>query len=249
VIVLLFEEMFRKLERELLEENEKKKLLNVYTRLDRELGFHHKMTLICAYKLIEAGYTPKVEWWINKEEYRSKLDYEKLICDIFASKKDETIVIEVETKYYFDPRRIVLDPYQNYRGLTRIVGKGTKESHEYYEYKNKIPLRIPKTLIDKPDERNIDDINFLKKIVKKGTKESHEYYEYKNKIPLRIPKTLIDKPDERNIDDINFLKKIVDKEYRKPKIPLDKIMKAKIDFIYVVDLDECEAEKIYLQKI
>jgi hypothetical protein len=223
VIVLLFEEMFRKLERELLEENEKKKLLNIYTRLDRELGFHHKMTLICAYKLIEAGYTPKVEWWINKEEYRSKLDYEKLICDIFASKKDETIVIEVETKYYFDPRRIVLDPYQNYRGLTRIVGKIARYSH----YSDEFGLAV----------------------IKKGTKESHEYDEYKNKIPLRIPKTLIDKPDERNIDDINFLKKIVDKEYRKPKIPLDKIMKAKIDFIYVVDLDECEAEKIYLQKI
>lgn len=86
---------------------------------------HSLMEILCASKLINAGYEVDVEFKVSQS----------LICDIFATKGDGSLIVEVETG--FVPPEHALDP--NIYTVARIVSKISR----YSSYANKFSLGAP----------------------------------------------------------------------------------------------------------
>ncbi|MEM2915298.1 MAG: hypothetical protein QXH91_07865 [Candidatus Bathyarchaeia archaeon] len=86
---------------------------------------HSLMEILCANNLIRAGYEVEVEWKLSQS----------LVCDIFATKGEGSLIVEVETG--FVPPEHALDP--NTYTAARIVSKISR----YSPYANKFSLGVP----------------------------------------------------------------------------------------------------------
>jgi len=211
---------FEKLENDLLNEPDRNELRKAYNRLDKVL-VHQKMTLICLKKIIEDNYiNTNVELLLNK--------IPTLTCDIFgkSEKGKRSTIIEIETGYYLDSNNdITVNNFHNYQGLPRIDAKISRYSH----YADEFGLGVLKKHSKTYDSQHADIV--------------------KRKTLLKISRAFTLPPYERNKDEIDKIKEKLDKSYKRPKIERNLIENAKIDFVYVVDLDNCDAQKIYLNQL
>jgi hypothetical protein len=115
---------------------------------------HSVMELVCAKPLILRGYDVKVEHHVD----------EALTCDLYATKGDGSLIVEVETG--FVPPEHALDPGTYL--LARIASKITR----YSNYTNKFALglpphyvaQLPDVLMNTPRERTLEDLKAVKSI-------------------------------------------------------------------------------------
>ena len=113
---------------------------------------HSVLELICASNLIARGYTVEVEQKIS----------DILVCDIFAKKGNDTIIIEIETG--FTPPEHALDTVDYY--ATRIMSKIARYSQFCSTFSLAVPviglLPIQKLFLTSPDERDESDVKKVK---------------------------------------------------------------------------------------
>jgi hypothetical protein len=112
------------------------------------------MELICAKHLIKYGYHVDVEKQLTHS----------LVCDVFATKGDGQVIIEIETG--FMPPEHALDPLSYY--VSRIAGKISRYSKHASEFIMATPgvnlLPIPVIFSEPPRGRSIEDIKKLKSL-------------------------------------------------------------------------------------
>lgn len=115
---------------------------------------HSVMEVVAAAYLISDGWEVEVEKPVGRD----------LVCDLYAVRDGETLIIEVETGYV--PPENALDPISYWDA--RVVGKAARYSHYASQFKFAIPpyhiLRIP-TLYEKPlRERAVEEAVEIKKL-------------------------------------------------------------------------------------
>lgn len=145
---------------------------------------HSIMELICSKYLIEKGWDVDIEVPLD----------EKLICDIYARKNGERVIVEVETGYV-SPENAV-DPISYWEA--RVVGKAAR----YSKYADKFGFGVPPYHI------------------------------------LKFPELFLKLPEKRSLDEAFKVKILCDQYYKNPPIEIEEIMKAKIDFIYIINVDK-----------
>jgi hypothetical protein len=115
---------------------------------------HSVMELICAMHLIRYGYRVDVEKQLT----------DTLVCDVFATKGDGQVIIEIETG--FMPPEHALDPFSYY--VSRIVSKISRYSKHATEFIMATPgvnlLPIPVLLSAPPTYRNSHAVRQLKSL-------------------------------------------------------------------------------------
>jgi hypothetical protein len=115
---------------------------------------HSVMELVCAKPLILKGYEVEVEYQLDGA----------LTCDLYATKGDGSLVVEIETG--FIPPEHALDP-STYL-FARIASKITRYSNYAGKFALGVPphyvLPIPKVLLTPPRDRTLEELNTLKNI-------------------------------------------------------------------------------------
>lgn len=129
----------------------KDRLIALYKRNIVKIN-HSVMELICARHLIQYGYLVDVEKQLT----------ETLVCDVFATKGDGQVVIEIETG--FMPPEHALDPVSYY--VSRIASKISRYSKYASEFIMATPgvnlLPIPILFSTPPRYRDLEDVKHLK---------------------------------------------------------------------------------------
>jgi hypothetical protein len=115
---------------------------------------HSVMELVCAKQLISKGYDVEVEYQLDGA----------LTCDLYATKGDGSLVVEIETG--FIPPEHALDP-STYL-FARIASKITRYSNYAGRFALGVPphyvLPIPKVLSIQPRDRTSEELKTLKNI-------------------------------------------------------------------------------------
>lgn len=131
----------------------KDRLISLYKRNIVKIN-HSVMELICANHLIRYGYHVDVEKQLT----------DSLVCDVFATKGDGQVLIEIETG--FMPPEHALDPLSYY--VSRIAGKISRYSKHAGEFIMATPavnlLPIPVIFSEPPRSRAFEDIKRLKSL-------------------------------------------------------------------------------------
>lgn len=131
----------------------KDRLISLYKRNIVKIN-HSVMELICANHLIKYGYHVDVEKQLT----------DSLVCDVFATKGDGQVIIEIETG--FMPPEHALDPLSYY--VSRIAGKISRYSKHASEFIMATPgvnlLPIPVIFSEPPRARALEDIKTLKSL-------------------------------------------------------------------------------------
>jgi len=113
---------------------------------------HSIMEAICAWHLATQGYEVDVEYKLG----------ESLVCDVYAARDGETLIVEVETGYV--PPENALDPIA-YR-YTRIAAKIARYSKHAHTFALATPpyhiLQIPPVLAKPPEQRSLQELQRLK---------------------------------------------------------------------------------------
>ena len=108
---------------------------------------HSVMEVVCAAFLISRGWGVEVE---------KPLD-ENLVCDIYAVRDGETLIVEIETGYV--PPENALDPVTYWDA--RVISKAARYSHYASSFKFGVPpyhlLRIPEVYSKPPRERSREE--------------------------------------------------------------------------------------------
>ncbi len=131
----------------------KERLIALYKRNIVKIN-HSVMELICAMHLIRYGYHVDVEKQLT----------DSLVCDVFATKGDGQVIIEIETG--FMPPEHALDPFSYY--VSRIASKISRYSKHASEFIMATPgvnlLPIPVLFSSPPRYRNSDEVKQLKSL-------------------------------------------------------------------------------------
>jgi len=113
---------------------------------------HSVLEIICASNLISHEYSVEVEKTIS----------DILVCDVFATRGNETMIIEIETG--FTPPEHALDSVDYYSA--RIISKIARYSHFCTKFALATPviglLPIPKPFLFPPTARTENQINKVK---------------------------------------------------------------------------------------
>jgi hypothetical protein len=131
----------------------KERLIALYKRNIVKIN-HSVMELICAMHLIRYGYHVDVEKQLT----------DSLVCDVFATKGDGQVIVEIETG--FMPPEHALDPFSYY--VSRIASKISRYSKYASEFIMATPgvnlLPIPVLFSTPPRYRNSDEVKQLKSL-------------------------------------------------------------------------------------
>jgi len=166
------------------------KLLKLWD--ERRIKSNHTiMEVVLAYELYKRGFEVDVEKPLGNN----------LVCDIYATKRGEVEIVEIETG--FVPPENCLDPglYRKAREISKIV--------RYSPFADIFAFATPPTHI-----LYIDEL----------------FYRRKNK--RRAKK----------------IKGLLDMYYRNPPISLPEILKAHIEKVYVIDVDECRVMEFSVEE-
>ena len=129
----------------------RQKLIELYEQNLVKIN-HSVLELICAANLIHHGYSVDVEKSIS----------DILVCDLFATKGDGTIIIEIETG--FTPPEHALDTVDYY--TARIISKIARYSKFCSKFSLATPvigiLPIPKLFLFPPNARDKNEISKVK---------------------------------------------------------------------------------------
>lgn len=113
---------------------------------------HSVMELVCAKHLVEKGYEVKIEHPLE----------DSLTCDLYATKGDGSLIVEIETG--FVPPEHALDP-QKYIAA-RIASKIIRYSYHSGKFALGMPphylLQFPATFTRPPRTRKADDLKEIK---------------------------------------------------------------------------------------
>jgi hypothetical protein len=116
---------------------------------------HSVLEIICASNLISHGYT------VNIEKQLSNI----LVCDVFATKGDGTLIMEIETG--FTPPDHALDTIDYY--VARISSKIARYSKHCSKFALATPvvgiLPIPKLFLKPPKDRKPEEVQKIKTLV------------------------------------------------------------------------------------
>jgi len=131
----------------------RQKLIDMYQQNLVKIN-HSVLELICAANLISRDYTVDVEKPIS----------DILVCDVYAEKGNEAIIIEIETG--FTPPDHALDTINYYSA--RIMSKISRYSKYCSKFSLASPvigiLPIPKLFLTPPNARKKDDAKKLKSL-------------------------------------------------------------------------------------
>jgi hypothetical protein len=134
----------------------KDRLIALYKRNIVKIN-HSVMELICARHLIRYGYVVDVEKQLTNS----------LVCDVFATKGDGQVIIEIETG--FMPPEHALDPVSYY--ISRIASKIARYSKHASEFIMATPgvnlLPIPVIFSMPPRVRGLGDVKQVKALCDK----------------------------------------------------------------------------------
>lgn len=116
---------------------------------------HSVLEIICASDLIYHGYTVDIEKQLSNI----------LVCDVFATKGDGTMIMEIETG--FTPPDHALDTIDYY--VARISSKIARYSKHCSKFALATPvvgiLPVPKLFLKPPKDRKPEEIQKLKSLV------------------------------------------------------------------------------------
>jgi hypothetical protein len=168
------------------------RLLDLYRRNLVKIN-HSAMELLCAKKLIEAGYE------LVNVEHPLK---DNLICDIFgkSSAEGKSAIVEIETGF--------VSPEYALQPLTYARARIASKIARYSAFSEKFILGTTPTNV------------------------------------LRIPRAFLVPQHLRTAQDIKEIKGLCDLYYRNPEVSHEEIMKAKIDSIFVIDVDRVRIDEI-----
>ena len=115
---------------------------------------HSVLELICSSELISQGYDVNVEKSVS----------DILVCDLFANKENDTIIVEIETG--FTPPEHALDTVDYY--TARIISKIARYSQHCTKFCLATPivnvLPIPSLFLNPPNTRTDEQITKIKNI-------------------------------------------------------------------------------------
>ncbi|MDE1813288.1 MAG: hypothetical protein KGH87_02250 [Thaumarchaeota archaeon] len=116
---------------------------------------HSVLEIICASNLISRGYTVDIEKQLSNI----------LVCDVFATKGDGTLILEIETG--FTPPDHALDTIDYY--VARISSKIARYSKHCSKFALATPvvgiLPIPKLFLKPPKDRKPEEVQKIKLLV------------------------------------------------------------------------------------
>ncbi|MDE1725081.1 MAG: hypothetical protein KGH76_04195 [Thaumarchaeota archaeon] len=116
---------------------------------------HSVLEIICASNLISHGYTVDIEKQLSSI----------LVCDVFATKGDGTVILEIETG--FTPPDHALDTIDYY--VARIASKIARYSKHCSKFAMATPvvgiLPIPKIFLKPPKDRKPEEVAKIKSLV------------------------------------------------------------------------------------
>ncbi len=116
---------------------------------------HSVLEIICAANLISYGYTVDIEKQLSNI----------LVCDVFATKGDGTLILEIETG--FTPPDHALDTIDYY--VARISSKIARYSKHCSKFALATPvvgiLPIPKIFLKPPKDRKLEEVQKIKSLV------------------------------------------------------------------------------------
>ncbi len=116
---------------------------------------HSVLEIICASSLISHGYTVDIEKQLSNI----------LVCDVFATKGDGTVIMEIETG--FTPPDHALDTIDYY--VARISSKIARYSKHCSKFALATPvvgiLPIPKLFLKPPSDRKPEEVQRIKNLV------------------------------------------------------------------------------------
>ena len=116
---------------------------------------HSVLEIICASNLISQGYTVDIEKQLSSI----------LVCDVFATKGDGTVILEIETG--FTPPDHALDTIDYY--VARISSKIARYSKHCSKFALATPvvgiLPIPKLFLKPPKDRKPEEVKKIKTLV------------------------------------------------------------------------------------
>ncbi|MDE1818119.1 MAG: hypothetical protein KGI19_05910 [Thaumarchaeota archaeon] len=116
---------------------------------------HSVLEIICAANLISHGYTVDIEKQLSNI----------LVCDVFATKGDGTLILEIETG--FTPPDHALDTIDYY--IARISSKIARYSKHCSKFALATPvvgiLPIPKLFLKPPKDRKPEEVQKIKLLV------------------------------------------------------------------------------------
>ncbi len=116
---------------------------------------HSVLEIICAANLISHGYTVDIEKQLSNI----------LVCDVFATKGDGTLILEIETG--FTPPDHALDTIDYY--IARISSKIARYSKHCSKFALATPvvgiLPIPKLFLKPPKDRKPEEVQKIKSLV------------------------------------------------------------------------------------
>lgn len=150
---------------------------------------HSALELVLARALIKRGYEVKVEHRLDKV----------LICDVFGSGEDGSIIVEIETG--FIPPEAALEPSSYAR--SRIASKIAR----YSRFAPKFSL---------------------------GTTPSYV---------LDFPRFFVE-PHARTRAQAEAIKAITDVRYNKPPITVDELLRARLDSVFLIDVDSATTKEL-----
>ncbi|MEX1996305.1 MAG: hypothetical protein WD884_02870 [Nitrosopumilaceae archaeon] len=129
----------------------RERLIELYTQNLVKIN-HSVLEIICASNLISKGYSVDVEKPLS----------DNLVCDVFATKGDGTVIMEIETG--FTPPDHALDTIDYY--VARIASKIARYSKYCSKFALATPvvgiLPIPKLFLKPPSERSEKEIKKIK---------------------------------------------------------------------------------------
>ena len=129
----------------------RERLIELYTQNLVKIN-HSVLEIICASNLISQGYSVDVEKPLS----------DNLVCDVFATKGDGTVIMEIETG--FTPPDHALDTIDYY--VARIASKIARYSKYCSKFALATPvvgiLPIPKLFLKSPSERSEKEIKKIK---------------------------------------------------------------------------------------
>ena len=129
----------------------RERLIELYTQNLVKIN-HSVLEIICASNLISQGYSVDVEKPLS----------DNLVCDVFATKGDGTVIMEIETG--FTPPDHALDTIDYY--VARIASKIARYSKYCSKFALATPvvgiLPIPKLFLKSPSERFEKEIKKIK---------------------------------------------------------------------------------------
>ncbi len=185
----------------------RQKLIEMYQQNLVKIN-HSVLELICASNLISHGYSVEVEKSVS----------DILVCDIFATKGDGTVIIEIETG--FTPPDHALDTVDYY--IARIISKIARYSKYCSKFSLATPiigiLPIPKLFLEPPNARKKDEISKLKSLCDKYYKNPPiEFDDILNARVHSVYLINIDKDFAKELDPLSYVE-LTDKLFRKSEV-------------------------------